>query len=57
MAKFLKFCLNLSIEINVEAYLPGDYIDDAMHKIEIYQRIAAVREVAHADELLDEIDR
>ncbi len=46
------------IEIAVEAYLDGGYIDDAMHKIEIYQRVAAVRNEEHLSTLLDElIDR
>lgn len=46
------------LELNVEAYLSGDYIDDAMHKIEIYQRIAAIRNEEHVSQLLDElIDR
>lgn len=46
------------LEMNVEAYLSGDYIGDAMHKIEIYQRVAAVRNDQQADDLLDElIDR
>lgn len=46
------------LEINVEAYLDGDYIGNAMHKIEIYQRIAAVRSKEHISVLLDElIDR
>jgi len=46
------------LELTVEAYLPGDYIEDAMHKIEIYQRIAAVRSKEHLQDLLDElIDR
>ena len=31
------------IDLAAEAYLDGGYIDDAMHKIEIYQRIAAIR--------------
>lgn len=46
------------LELNVEAYLSGDYIGDAMHKIEIYQRIAAIRNEEHVSQLLDElIDR
>ena len=46
------------IEIAVEAYLDEAYMDDAMHKIEIYQRIAAVRNEEHIASLLDElIDR
>lgn len=46
------------LEFNVDAYLDGDYIGDAMHKIEVYQRIAAIRSEAHISEILDElIDR
>jgi transcription-repair coupling factor (superfamily II helicase) len=46
------------MEFNIEAYISGDYISDAMHKIEIYQRIAACRSDQHISDLLDElIDR
>lgn len=46
------------IEVQVEAYLDGEYITDAMHKIEIYQRIAALRSSAQIRTLIDElIDR
>ena len=46
------------IDLPVEAYLDGGYIEDAMHKIEIYQKIAAVRTNDDLDALLDElIDR
>jgi len=46
------------LELTVDAYLDGDYISDAMHKIEIYQRIAAVRNEEHIREIVDElIDR
>ena len=46
------------IELAVEAYLDGGYIDDAMHKIEIYQRIAAVRNETQISRLIDDlIDR
>ena len=46
------------LEFNIDAYISGDYIGDAMHKIEIYQRIAASRKEQHITELLDElIDR
>lgn len=46
------------IEVHVEAYLDGAYISDAMHKIEIYQRIAAIRNQEQLSSLLDElIDR
>lgn len=47
-----------TIELTLDAYLTGDYISDAMHKIEIYQRIAAIRKEEHLTELIDElIDR
>jgi len=46
------------LEFNIDAYISGDYISDAMHKIEIYQRIAASRREEHIGDLLDElIDR
>ncbi len=46
------------IEVQAEAYLDGGYIQDAMHKIEIYQRIAAIRTNDEIRNLLDElIDR
>lgn len=46
------------LEFNIDAYISGDYISDAMHKIEIYQRIAASRNDQHVSDLLDElIDR
>lgn len=46
------------LELQIDAYLSGDYIFDAMHKIEIYQRIAAVRKEEHIRELFDEmVDR
>ena len=46
------------LSLSVEAYIDGGYIDDAMHKIEIYQRIASLRRLEQVDTLLDElIDR
>lgn len=43
------------IDLAVEAYLDGGYIDDAMHKIEIYQRVAAVRSEEQITRLLDDL--
>ncbi len=46
------------LEFSIDAYLDGDYISDAMHKIEIYQRIAAIRSEEHIKDIIDElIDR
>ena len=46
------------VEFKVEAYISDEYVGDAMHKIEIYQRIAAIRNNESLGRLLDElIDR
>jgi transcription-repair coupling factor (superfamily II helicase) len=46
------------IEVQTEAYIDGGYVSDAMHKIEIYQRIAALRNREQIRSLLDDlIDR
>lgn len=46
------------IEIELDAYLPDEYIEDAMHKLEIYRRLADVRQTGEAEDVLDElIDR
>ncbi|MDR1701153.1 MAG: transcription-repair coupling factor [Sporomusaceae bacterium] len=47
-----------SLNLDINAYLPGDYIQDAMHKMEIYQKLAAAKSEADLVELADElIDR
>lgn len=43
------------IEIGFDAYIPSEYVEDAMHKIELYQQIASIRSEAQGVELLDEI--
>lgn len=43
------------IELQTEAYLDGDYIGDAMHKIEIYQRIAAARDDRQLKGILEDL--
>ncbi|MBR2142705.1 transcription-repair coupling factor [Anaerovibrio sp.] len=46
------------IEFKVEAYISSDYVGNAMNKIEIYQRIAAIRSNDSLNRLIDElIDR
>ena len=47
-----------TIQIPIEAYIESDYIPDAQHKLEIYQRIAALRKNEDIPVFLDElIDR
>ena len=43
------------IDLQAEAYIDGGYISDAMHKIELYQRIAAIRKNEEISDLLDEL--
>ena len=46
------------IELLLDAYIPNDYVEDAMHKIELYQQIAALRNEEQVADLLDAmIDR
>jgi transcription-repair coupling factor (superfamily II helicase) len=43
------------LELSIDAYIPGEYVDDAMHKIELYSQVAAIRSEEQASEFLDEI--
>jgi transcription-repair coupling factor (superfamily II helicase) len=43
------------LELNTDAYLTGEYIADAMHKMEVYQRIAAIRSEEQIVDLVDEL--
>ncbi|UJF33119.1 transcription-repair coupling factor [Paenibacillus hexagrammi] len=43
------------IDIQLDAYLPSDYIYDSMQKIEIYKKVAAIRTLEEAADLQDEL--
>lgn len=43
------------LELAIDAYIPGEYVEDAMHKIELYSQVAAIRSEEQASEFLDEI--
>ncbi|MFT8872653.1 MAG: transcription-repair coupling factor [Sporolactobacillus sp.] len=46
------------IEFELDAYIPGTYIEDAIQKIDIYKRFKTADSIAELDELRDElIDR
>ncbi len=46
------------VELQVDAYLPTEYIPDSAQKIEIYKRFTAVRTIEDVQELMDEcLDR
>ena len=43
------------IDLQIDAYLPGEYIYDSMQKIEIYKKAAAVKSLRDAAELQEEL--
>jgi len=50
--------VSTTIDINVDAYLPSEYIYDSIQKIEIYKKVSVVRTFEEADDLITElIDR
>ena len=49
---------NTLIDLNIDAYLPADYIYDSIQKIEIYKKVASLGSLEEVEELRDElIDR
>lgn len=50
--------IETTVELKVDAYIPGDYIADEMQKIEVYKKIAAIASQEDMMEIQDElIDR
>ena len=47
--------LTTSVELNVDAYIPGTYILNEEQKLEIYKRIAAFTDDSEGDEMRDEL--
>ncbi len=49
---------NAELSLQIDAYLPDEYISDERHKIEIYKRIRQIDNRVNYEELQDElIDR
>ncbi|UQZ84909.1 Transcription-repair-coupling factor [Paenibacillus konkukensis] len=46
---------NTQLDIQLDAYIPGDYIYDSVQKIEIYKKVAGVKTLEEAAELHDEL--
>jgi transcription-repair coupling factor (superfamily II helicase) len=50
--------INTVIDIKIDAYIPTEYIEDEMHKIEVYKKIASIESREEYDEVKEElIDR
>ncbi|MGI5891143.1 MAG: transcription-repair coupling factor [Bacillota bacterium] len=47
--------VNTILELQLNAYIPDDYLEDSALKVEIYKRIAAALEISHIDELAEEL--
>ncbi|HET7558712.1 MAG TPA: transcription-repair coupling factor, partial [Limnochordia bacterium] len=43
------------IDLKLEAYIPDDYIEDTVQKVELYKRVLGVRSLEGADELEEEV--
>jgi transcription-repair coupling factor (superfamily II helicase) len=47
--------IETSVEININAFIPGRYIQDEKHKLEIYKKIATIRSKDDSEEVEEEI--
>ncbi|MGE5551979.1 MAG: transcription-repair coupling factor [Bacteroidota bacterium] len=45
-----------TIDLKVDAFLPDSFIADARQKVELYKKIAAIRETKEADDVYEEIE-
>lgn len=43
------------IDLNVDAYVPDEYVDDSRQKVEIYKKVVAVKDLAGVDGLAREV--
>ena len=46
----------VSLELNVDAFIPKEYIPNASHKVEVYKKIAAIRSLEDRYEVEEEIE-
>ena len=47
--------VDTSIECDIDAYIPEDYISDEYHKLDIYKRIAEIETAEEYEDMLDEL--
>ena len=47
--------VEISIELPVEAHIPGDYISDELVKLQMYKKIASIRDEGDRSEVIDEL--
>lgn len=44
-----------TVDIKVDAYIPGNYIEDEIQKIEIYKKIAAIDNIEDYNDIKEEL--
>lgn len=47
--------VNATVDVDVDAYAPDDYIADAESRMTLYQKAASITTIAERDELIDEL--
>ncbi len=47
--------MEVSIELPVEAHIPGDYISEELVKLQMYKKIASIRDERDRSEVIDEL--
>lgn len=47
--------LDIKIELNIDSYIPDEYIEDKKNKIEVYQKIADIKTIEQENELKEEL--
>jgi len=52
----LKEEFETNVEINIHAYIPNEYIEDEMQKLEIYKKIALIQNQKDYNEIQEEIE-
>ena len=48
--------IETTVDIKVDAYIPGNYIDDEIQKIEVYKKIAAIEGINDYMDIKDELE-
>ncbi len=51
----VEMVVDTAIELPVEAYIPDTYVPDVNQKVELYRRLAAIRELSEIEDLHEEL--
>ncbi len=48
--------IDTTVDIKIDAYIPGNFIDDETQKIQVYKKIAAIESYEHMQDVIEEIE-